>query len=55
METEDLKSRCVFVAVDFYIGPPGTDDEENHKVNSFLTDDVKNKLDDGIFSKMFGK
>lgn len=55
METEDLKSRCIFVSVDFYIGPPGTDDEENHKINSFLTDDVKNKLDDGVFSKIFKK
>lgn len=53
METEDLKTRCIFVAIDFYIGPPGTDDEENHKVNSFLTDDVKNKLENGIFCKIF--
>jgi hypothetical protein len=55
METEDLKSRCVFVSVDFYIGPPGTDNEENHKVNSFLTDDVKTKLQDGIFTSLFKK
>ena len=55
METEDLKSRCIFVAVDFYIGPPGTDDEENHKVISFLTDDVKSKLQCGIFESLFKK
>jgi len=55
METEDLKSRCIFVAIDFYIGPPGTDDEENHKINCFLTDDVKSKLEEGVFWKIFGK
>lgn len=55
METEDLKSRCVFVGVDFYIGPPGTDDEENHKVNSFLTDDIKNKLECNSLIKLFKK
>lgn len=44
METEDLKSRCVFVGVDFFIGPPGTDSEENHKVDSYLTSDIQNKL-----------
>ena len=55
METEDLKTRCIFVSIDFYIGPPGTDDEENHKINSFLTDDVKNKLNSGIFTRLFEK
>ena len=56
IETEDLKSRCIFVGIDFYIGPPGTDDEENHKVNSFLTDDIKNKLENNnIIVKLFKK
>lgn len=56
METEDLKSRCIFVGINFYIGPPGTDDEENHKVNSFLTSDIKDKLQNsGIFAKIFNK
>lgn len=45
MEAEDLKSRCIFVGVDFYIGPPGTDKEENHKVDSFLTNDIQEKLE----------
>ena len=56
METEDLISRCIFVGINFYIGPPGTDDEENHKVNSFLTSDIKDKLQNGnIFTKIFNK
>ena len=45
MEAEDLKSRCIFVGVDFYIGPPGTDKEENHTVDSFLTNDIHDKLE----------
>ena len=45
MEAEDLKSRCIFVGVDFYIGPPGTDKEENHTVDSFLTNDIHSKLE----------
>ena len=48
METEDLKSRCIFVGIDFYIGPPGTDSEENHKVDSFLTSDIFTKLQEPI-------
>ena len=44
MEAEDLKSRCVFIGIDFYIGPPGTDLEENHIVDSYLTNDINNKL-----------
>ena len=48
METEDLKSRCIFVGIDFYIGPPGTDSEENHKVDSYLTSDIYSKLQEPI-------
>ena len=44
MEAEDLKSRCIFIGIDFYIGPPGTDLEENHIVDSYLTNDINNKL-----------
>ena len=45
METEDLKSRCIFIGVDFFIGPPGTDSEENHKVDCYLTNDINIKLE----------
>lgn len=44
METEDLKSRCIFIGINFYIGPPGTDNEENHKLDMLLTCDIENKL-----------
>ena len=44
MEAEDLKTRCIFIGIDFYIGPPGTDNEENHRIDSFLTDDISEKL-----------
>ena len=43
-EAEDLKSRCVFIGIDFYIGPPGSDNEENRKLDSFFTDDINEKL-----------
>lgn len=39
-EAEDLKTRCVFIGLDFYIGPPNTDIESNHKVDSLLTHDI---------------
>jgi hypothetical protein len=44
LETEDLKTRCIFIGIDFYIGPPGTDNETNHKTDTFLTDDITEKL-----------
>lgn len=44
METEDLKGRCIFVGIDFYIGPPGTDNEVYHTTDFILTDDILNKL-----------
>ena len=44
LEAEDLKTRCVFISLDFYIGPPNTDNIENHTVQSFLTNDVTSKL-----------
>ena len=43
-EAEDLKSRCVFIGIDFYIGPPGSDNEENRRLDSFFTDDINEKL-----------
>lgn len=46
LEAEDLKTRCLFISLDFYIGPPNTDIEANHKVDSFLTSDVSNKLNE---------
>ena len=45
METEDLKSRCIFVGIDFYIGPEGTDKEENHIVDRILSEDILEKLE----------
>lgn len=54
METDDLKSRCIFVGINFYIGPPGTDKPENHDLDSFVTEDINNKLKTkGVFYKMF--
>jgi hypothetical protein len=44
LETEDLQTRCVFIGLDFYIGPPGTDSEENHRVDSLLSEDIKEFL-----------
>lgn len=44
LETPDLKSRCLFISIDFYIGPPGTDSEEHHKVDSLLSKDVEKLL-----------
>ena len=56
MEAEDLKSRCVFIGIDFYIGPPGTDLEENHKVDSYFTEDINIRLgcQGGLFTGIFG-
>ena len=48
-EAEDLKTRCVFIGLDFYIGPPNTDIESNHKVDSLLTHDIIFRL--GLDSK----
>lgn len=44
LETEDLKSRCIFIGIDFYIGPPGTIDKELYKTNCVITDDIKNRI-----------
>lgn len=44
METDDLKNRCVFVSVDFYIGPPGTEILSNQYVDYILSDDVEIKI-----------
>ena len=46
MEAEDLKTRCVFVGINFYIGPPGSDSEENHRVDSILSMDIDEKLNE---------
>ena len=52
-ETPDLQTRCIFVGIDFYIGPPGTDNEVYHEVNSYFTDDIEKSLNKGVFSKLF--
>lgn len=43
---DELKTRCIFISVDFYIGPPGTENKINTEHKYFLTDDVKKKLDE---------
>lgn len=56
-QTDDLKTRCIFVSVNFYIGPPDTDVEENHRFDAYFTDDVNNKLRNNNFNilKFFKK
>jgi hypothetical protein len=44
METEDLKSRCVFISVDFFIGPPDKDNKEYHSFDYMLSKDVEDAL-----------
>ena len=44
LEAEDLKTRCLFIGIDFYIGPPETDNVENHRTDSFLSCDIQTKL-----------
>jgi hypothetical protein len=44
METEDLKSRCIFVSVNFFIGPPDKDNNEYHSFDYMLSEDVENAL-----------
>ena len=44
METEDLKSRCVFISVDFFIGPPDKDNKEYHSFDYMLSKDVEDVL-----------
>ena len=44
METEDLKSRCVFISVNFFIGPPGTDCDQYHSFDYMLSSDVEDVL-----------
>jgi hypothetical protein len=44
MDTGDLKSRCVFVSVDFFIGPPGTDNTQYHTFDYSLSPDVESAL-----------
>ena len=41
LSTEDLKSRCVFIGINFYIGPPGTEILENRQVDKILSDDIE--------------
>ena len=45
IDAEDLKTRCVFVCINFFLGPPGTDSEEHHRSDEYLTCDVMEKLD----------
>ena len=51
-ETPELKSRCVFVGIDFFIGPDGTDLEENHNLDKYFTEDIEKvlKKSDKLFS-----
>ena len=51
LEAEDLKTRCLFIGIDFYIGPPGTDKVENHRTDSFLSCDIQTKLDNQKVNK----
>lgn len=41
----DLRNRCVFVSIDFYIGPPGTENRFTSKMDFELTDDVKDAIE----------
>ena len=43
-----MKSRCIFVTIDFYIGAPGTFNTEFDKVYKSITDDVARKLMDNF-------
>ena len=44
METEDLKSRCIFISVNFFIGPPDKDNEKYHSFDYMLSSDVESAL-----------
>jgi hypothetical protein len=44
METEDLKSRCIFVSIDFFLGPPETDNNDYHSFDCMLSRDVEDAL-----------
>ena len=55
METEDLKTRCVFIGINFFIGPPGTDKENYHVVDSFVTNDISKKLSNNSILNFFNK
>lgn len=44
METEDLKSRCIFVSVNFFIGPPDKDNDQYHSFDYMLSPDVESAL-----------
>lgn len=44
MEAEDLKGRCIFVSIDFYMGPPETEDVKNQQLQCCLSNDVKSKI-----------
>ena len=45
IKDDSMKSRCIFVTIDFYIGAPGTYNSEMDKIYTCITDDVKKKLD----------
>ena len=53
LDTPDLKTRCVFIGIDFYIGPPGTDKAEYHNVDTLLSQDVNSSLKKSVFSSLF--
>ena len=35
---DDLQNRCVFISIDFYLGPPGTENENYRKFEGLLDD-----------------
>lgn len=45
LDTDDLKSRCIFIGIDFYIGPPGTDNFDNHESEFLLTPDIESMVE----------
>lgn len=53
LETPDLKTRCMFVGINFFIGPEGTDKEEYHNIDTLFTEDINSALKKNIFSSLF--
>lgn len=52
IKDEDLKNRCVFVSINFYIGPPGTENIVYRKFEGSLDKDVIENLrreQDGLY------
>lgn len=44
LEKDDLRGRCIFVGVDFFIGPPEFDNPEYQSIEKCLTNDIEIRL-----------